>query len=108
MKLKLYIIFLISSFFLTAQDSSSVEGEVPAPLSKIANFEKKLPKSYITKDGFNVTKKAIEYLKPLIIGEAFPDFKNGVPKINKLKLTVESSDKRRIKMVKANRLNSNE
>ena len=35
MKLKLYIIFLISSFFLTAQDSSSVEGEVPAPLSKI-------------------------------------------------------------------------
>ncbi len=58
----------------------------PAPLSKIANFEKKLPKSYITKDGFNVTKKAIEYLKPLIIGEAFPDFKNGVPKINKLKL----------------------
>ena len=35
MKLKLYIIFLISPFFLIAQDNSSVEGEVPAPLSKI-------------------------------------------------------------------------
>ena len=35
MKLKLYIIFLISPFFLTAQDNTSVEGEVPAPLSKI-------------------------------------------------------------------------
>mgnify|MGYP005654819263 FL=1 len=35
MKLKLYIIFLISPFFLTAQDNASVEGELPAPLSKI-------------------------------------------------------------------------
>jgi biopolymer transport protein ExbB len=35
MKLKLYIIFLISPFFLIAQDNASVEGELPAPLSKI-------------------------------------------------------------------------
>lgn len=35
MKLKLYIIFLISPFFLTAQDNASVEGELPVPLSKI-------------------------------------------------------------------------
>ena len=35
MRLKLYIIFLILPFFLTAQDNTSVEGEVPAPLSKI-------------------------------------------------------------------------
>ena len=35
MKLKLYILFLISPFFLIAQDSTSVEGELPAPLSKI-------------------------------------------------------------------------
>ena len=58
----------------------------PAQLSKIANVEKKLPKSFITKDGFNVTNKAIEYLRPLIIGEAFPKFKNGVPVATKLKL----------------------
>ena len=43
----------------------------PAPLSKIANLEKKLPKSFITKDGLNVNKKAIDYLMPLISGEIF-------------------------------------
>ena len=58
----------------------------PAPLSKIANLEKKLPKSYISKDGFDVNSKAIEYLSPLIKGEAYPRFKNGIPSIKKLKL----------------------
>ena len=58
----------------------------PAPLSKIANVEKKLPRSFITKDGFGVTNKAIEYLRPLIVGEAFPKFKNGIPVSTKLKL----------------------
>ena len=57
-----------------------------APLSKIANVEKKLPKSYISRDGFDVTSRAMKYLKPLIIGEAYPKFENGVPKIEKLKL----------------------
>mgnify|MGYP001217791971 FL=1 len=57
-----------------------------APLSKIANVEKKLPKSYISSDGFNVTSKAIKYLRPLIIGEAYPRFENGVPKAIELKL----------------------
>ena len=58
----------------------------PAPLSKIANVEKKLPKSYISKNGFDVTSKAIEYLKPLIKGESYPKFKNGIPHTQKLKL----------------------
>ena len=58
----------------------------PAPLSKIANIEKKLPKSFIAKNGMDVTAKAINYLAPLIEGEAFPPFKNGIPKIEKLKL----------------------
>ena len=58
----------------------------PAPLSKIANVEKKLPKSFISKDEFDVTSKAIKYLKPLILGEAFPDFKDGIPASEKLKL----------------------
>ena len=57
-----------------------------APLSKIANVEKKLPKSYISKDGFNITPRAIKYLKPLILGEAYPKFKNGIPELEKLKL----------------------
>ena len=58
----------------------------PAPLSKIANVEKKLPKSFIAKNGMDVTRKAIDYLAPLIEGEAFPPFKNGIPEIKKLKL----------------------
>ena len=57
-----------------------------APLSKIANIEKKLPKSFITKDGYGITKKAEEYLKPLIKGEAIISYKNGMPKIGNLKL----------------------
>ena len=58
----------------------------PAPLSKIANVEKKLPKSFISKDGFDITSKAIKYLQPLILGEAFPNFKDGIPTSEKLKL----------------------
>ena len=58
----------------------------PAPLSKIANVEKKLPKSFISKNGFDVTSKAIKYLQPLILGEAFPNFKDGIPASEKLKL----------------------
>ena len=57
-----------------------------APLSKIANVEKKLPKSFITKDGYGITKKALEYLKPLIKGEANLSYKDGMPKIGSLKL----------------------
>ena len=53
----------------------------PASLSKIANVEKKLPKSFISKDGFNVNLKAVRYLQPLIIGEAYPKFCNGIPKL---------------------------
>ena len=51
----------------------------PAPLSKIANVEKKLPKSFITKDGFNITQEARKYLQPLINGEDYPPYKNGLP-----------------------------
>ena len=58
----------------------------PAPLSKIANLEKKLPKNFITKNGFGITKKGIEYFQPLIKGEAKTYFKNGVPDIKNLKL----------------------
>ena len=58
----------------------------PISLSKIANVEKKLPKSYISGNGFNVTTKAIKYLSPLIKGEAYPKFKDGIPVTQKLKL----------------------
>ena len=50
-----------------------------APLEKVANMEKKMPRSFITKDGFSITQKARDYLQPLIAGEDHPPYKNGLP-----------------------------
>ncbi len=56
-----------------------------APLSRVANVERKMPRSYISADGFGITGKAREYLAPLIRGEDYPTFKNGVPVYSRLK-----------------------
>lgn len=50
-----------------------------APLSRIANKEKMLPGRYITKDGFGITPAARRYLEPLIRGENYPPYINGLP-----------------------------
>ena len=42
---------------------------VPAPLTKIANVEKKLPAGFISKDGLGMTKRARGYFQPLIEGK---------------------------------------
>ena len=60
----------------------------PAPLSKIANLEKKLPKSFIAKNKMDITQKAIDYLMPLIQGESNPPYKNGIPYIHDFKLSM--------------------
>lgn len=57
----------------------------PAPLSRIANKEKKLPRRFITKDGFGITAAARRYLEPLIRGEDYPPYFNGLPKYATLK-----------------------
>jgi 6-phosphofructokinase len=56
-----------------------------APLSKVANVEKMMPASFISKDGFGITNKCREYLEPLIKGEDYPPYKNGLPKYVTLK-----------------------
>ena len=56
-----------------------------APLSKIANKEKMVPARYITKDGFGITKAGRRYLAPLIKGEDYPPYINGLPKYPVLK-----------------------
>ena len=56
-----------------------------APLSKVANVEKMMPKNFITKDGFGITDKCREYLAPLIKGEDYPPYKNGLPQYVTLK-----------------------
>jgi len=58
----------------------------PAPLEKVANHEKKLPKGFITKDGYGITAAARKYLEPLIRGEDAPPYaKDGVPAYVRLK-----------------------
>lgn len=54
-------------------------------LSKVANVEKKLPQNFITKDGFGVTEACKNYLRPLIQGEAYPPYKDGVIETASLK-----------------------
>jgi len=57
-----------------------------APLSKIANHEKKMPASFIRRDGFGITDKARRYLGPLIRGEApLPYGRDGLPEYVTLK-----------------------
>ncbi len=50
-----------------------------APLSKVANVEKFMPRNFITKDGFGITDLCKRYLVPLIQGEDYPKYKNGMP-----------------------------
>ena len=56
-----------------------------APLAKVANVEKKMPKNFITRDGFGITEKCREYLLPLIKGEDYPPYKDGLPDYVRLK-----------------------
>ena len=56
-----------------------------AKLADVANREKKMPASFITRDGFGITEKCRTYLSPLIAGEDYPPFKNGLPNYVRLK-----------------------
>jgi ATP-dependent phosphofructokinase / diphosphate-dependent phosphofructokinase len=58
---------------------------VAAPLSEVANREKLLPPDFIRDDGFGITAAARRYLAPLIVGEAYPPFNNGLPDYVKLR-----------------------
>jgi len=56
-----------------------------AELKDVANVEKKMPRDYITEDGFHITTACRTYLSPLIQGEDYPPFKNGLPAYVRLK-----------------------
>ncbi len=56
-----------------------------APLSKVANVEKFMPRNFITADGFGITEKCRTYLAPLIKGEDYPPYKDGLPQYVRLK-----------------------
>ncbi|WP_105101705.1 6-phosphofructokinase [Microbulbifer pacificus] len=56
-----------------------------APLSEVANVEKFMPKEFISEDGFGITQAGRDYLAPLIQGEDYPPYKNGIPLYARLK-----------------------
>ena len=55
------------------------------PLSEVANKERKLPREFITEDGFGITEPCRRYLEPLIAGEDYPPYRDGLPAYVKLK-----------------------
>ncbi|MCO7226425.1 6-phosphofructokinase [Pleionea sp. CnH1-48] len=70
-----------------------------APLDKVANVEKMMPRNFITKDGFHITDACREYLKPLIAGESYPPYKDGLPQYVRLKnVAVEKKLKKKFKV----------
>ncbi len=56
-----------------------------APLEAVANKEKKVPRRFITVDGFGITAACRAYLSPLIGGEDYPPYRNGLPAYTALK-----------------------
>ncbi|HEX4267000.1 MAG TPA: 6-phosphofructokinase [Steroidobacteraceae bacterium] len=57
------------------------------PLADVANVEKKLPREYITEDGFGITAACRRYLEPLVGGEAYPPYRDGLPEYVRIKGT---------------------
>ncbi|MEJ2760148.1 MAG: 6-phosphofructokinase [Gammaproteobacteria bacterium] len=55
------------------------------PLSEVANVEKFMPRDYISEDGFGITEACRRYLSPLIQGEDYPPYRNGLPDYVRLK-----------------------
>src|SRR5882672_94291 len=56
-----------------------------APLSQVANVEKFMPRDFISADGYGITDPCREYLYPLIGGEDYPPYQNGLPQYVTLK-----------------------
>ncbi len=55
------------------------------PLKSVANVEKKMPREFITADGFGITEACRSYLSPLIEGEDYPPYRAGLPDYVRLK-----------------------
>ncbi len=58
-----------------------------AELKDVANREKFMPRDFISADGFSITEKCRQYLAPLIQGEDYPPYRNGLPRYVTLKNT---------------------
>ena len=54
-------------------------------ISEVANKEKMVPRNFISEDGFGITTACRNYLAPLISGESYPPYKDGIPQYATLK-----------------------
>lgn len=63
-------------------------------LSDVANVEKPMPKDYIRDDQFGISEKCRRYLSPLIQGEAYPPYHNGLPIYVRLKNQLVNNNKK--------------
>jgi 6-phosphofructokinase 1 len=50
-----------------------------AALEDVANREKRLPREFIAADGMQITAACRRYLAPLVRGEAYPRYRDGLP-----------------------------
>jgi 6-phosphofructokinase 1 len=66
----------------------------PIPLADVANVEKLVPRGFITEDGFGITAACRRYLEPLVAGEDYPPYRDGLPSYIRIKGT---SVKRKLK-----------
>ena len=57
-------------------------------LSAVANQEKAMPREFISEDGMGITDACRRYLAPLIQGEAYPPYHQGLPDYVRLKNTL--------------------
>jgi len=70
-----------------------------AALADVANVEKMMPKNFISRNGFEITDACREYLAPLIKGEDYPPYKNGLPQYARMKnVAVPKKLKKRFKI----------
>jgi len=71
---------------INREDSKEYRWHVgTVPLEKVANVENKMPRHYISDDGYSITEACRQYLEPLIQGEAYPPYQNGLPQYVVLK-----------------------
>jgi 6-phosphofructokinase 1 len=50
-----------------------------AELKDVANVERKMPREFIAADGFHITPACRRYLSPLVRGEDYPAYRDGLP-----------------------------
>ena len=74
----------ISDVMLTIKrvaDKSEFKWKVShAPLDKVANLEKMLPKNFIKANGYEITKSCMSYITDLTQGEDYPTYTTGFPR----------------------------